>query len=175
MTKNQTLRPLPVPRTSRPPTRRSPPVWGLSFAPKSKRYVTPAQAADLKRGLDPCHPSGGGFCECPAGGGGRSGQRGGHRPHPAPWRGGEAYLQNPSGRSPPSPSSRPFPGHGGFTAAAEASGATWSCWTQERAAQGRPLTGPCWLQSAGPTSLAGVAPGERRPGSSPPPSLRGWM
>ena len=26
---------------------------GFVFAPKSKRYVTPAQAADLKRGLDP--------------------------------------------------------------------------------------------------------------------------
>lgn len=38
---------------------------GFVFAPKSKRYVTPAQAADLKRGLDPAIRAVGVFVNAP--------------------------------------------------------------------------------------------------------------
>ena len=38
---------------------------GFVFAPKSKRYVTPAQAADLKKGLDPAIRAVGVFVNAP--------------------------------------------------------------------------------------------------------------
>lgn len=132
---------------------------GFVFAPKSKRYVTPAQAADLKRGLDPAIRAVGVFVNAP--------------PEEAAALANEGVIDliqlhggegrptcKPSGRSPPSPSSRPF----GWTRRPtwpppKPAEPTWSCWTQERAAQGRLSTGPCWRASAGPTSWRGLHPG----------------
>ena len=131
---------------------------GFVFAPKSKRYVTPAQAADLKRGLDPAIRAVGVFVNAPPEEAATLANEGvidliqlhgGER---------EAYLQTLRALT-PKPILQAFRvDTAADVAAAEASGADLV------PAGGHP---PALLPGGG------AAPGERRPGSSPSPSLRG--
>ena len=132
---------------------------GFVFAPKSKRYVTPAQAADLKRGLDPAIRAVGVFVNAPPEEAAAWPTRGSSTSSSSMEGRGRPTCK-PSGRSPPSPSSRPF----GWTRRPtwpppKPAEPTWSCWTQERAARGRPLTGPCWRASTALLPGGGAAPG----------------
>ena len=128
---------------------------GFVFAPKSKRYVTPAQAADLKRGLDPAIRAVGVFVNAPPEEAAALANEGVIDLIQLHGGEGEAYLQTLRALT-PKPILQAFRvDTAADVAAAEASEPTWSCWTQERAAQGRPSTGPCWRASAGPTSWRG--------------------
>ena len=66
---------------------------GFVFAPKSKTVCHPSPGGGLETGAGTCHPSGGVFGECPAGGGGRPGQRGVIDLIQLHGGEGEAYLQ----------------------------------------------------------------------------------
>ena len=106
---------------------------GFVFAPKSKRYVTPAQAADLKKGLDPAIRAVGVFVNAPPEEAAALANEGVIDLIQLHGGEGEAYLQALRALT-PKPILQAF---------------------QERAAQGRPSTGPCWRASAGPTSWRG--------------------
>ena len=166
---------------------------GFVFAPKSKRYVTPAQAADLKRGLDPAIRAVGVFVNAPPEEAATLANEGvidliqlhgGER---------EAYLQTLRALT-PKPILQAFRvDTAADVAAAEASGADLVLLDAGEGGTGGAggRTGPGVLRQlrrgggrrrheAGPLAHppallpgGGAAPGERRPGSSPSPSLRG--
>ena len=145
---------------------------GFVFAPKSKRYVTPAQAADLKRGLDPAIRAVGVFVNAPPEEAAALANEGVIDLIQLHGGEGEAYLQTLRALT-PKPILQAFRvDTAADVAAAEASGAGPAGRRRGR------HRGDFRLVPAGghPPALlpgGGAAPGERRPGSSPSPSLRG--
>ncbi len=119
---------------------------GFVFAPKSKRYVTPSPGSRPEKRVGPLPSERWGvFVNALPGGGGPPWPTRGPRPHPAPWRGGGGLTCKPLRALTPKPILQAFRWTRRPTwPPPKPAGATWSCWTQERAAQGRPSTGPCW-------------------------------